>query len=99
MSLEGLVVLFLRECELLDASSGPALRLFGLHQTILLFINLGLEVLDLLHKPRVDLPPSRHGLHLVLEGTAVRLAVLGVLLFGLVFSNAALTQDLLQISL
>merc|ERR1711934_995962 len=87
-----LVVLLLRECELLDASSGTALRLFGVHQTALLIVKLGLEVLDLLLQPGGDLPASLdslllslvqlrlHVLHLALKGTAVLLGVLGVLL-------------------
>merc|ERR1719150_2137699 len=122
-----LVVLLLGECELLDAPSGTALRLFSLNQAALLIVKLGLKVLDLLLQPGGDLPASLHGLllglvqlrlhvlHLALEGAAVLLAVLSVLLlrselisqtscvyhclFGLVFRDAALTQHLLQISL
>ena len=121
------MILLLRECELLDAPSGAALRLFGLHQTALLVVELGLEVLDLLLQPGGDLPASLdslllslvqlrlHVLDLALEGTAVLLGVLSVLLLspqlisqassvyhcllGLVFSDAALAQHLLQISL
>ena len=88
------MILLLRECELLDAPSGAALRLFGLHQTALLIVELGLEVLDLLLQPGGDLPASLdslllslvqlrlHVLDLALEGTAVLLAVLGVLLLA-----------------
>merc|ERR1719341_1348375 len=89
-----LVVLLLGECELLDASSGAALRLFSLNQTALLVVKLRLEVLDLLLQPGGDLPASLdslllslvqlrlHVLHLVLKGTAVLLGVLGVLLLS-----------------
>merc|ERR1719384_1927385 len=89
-----LVVLLLRECQLLDASGGTTLRLFSLHKTALLIIELGLEVLDLLLQPGGDLPASLdslllslvqlrlHVLDLALEGTAVLLAVLGVLLLA-----------------
>ena len=88
------MILLLRECELLDAPSGAALRLFGLHQTALLIVELELEVLDLLLQPGGDLPASLdslllslvqlrlHVLDLALEGTAVLLAVLGVLLLA-----------------
>merc|ERR1719222_577701 len=87
-----LVVLLLRECELLDAPSSTALRLFSLDKTALLVVELGLEVLDLLLQPGGDLPASLdslllslvqlrlHVLHLALEGAAVLLGVLGVLL-------------------
>ena len=86
------MVLLLRECELLDASSGTALRLFSLHQAALLVVKLGLKVLDLLLQPGGDLPASLHGLllslvqlrlhvlHLALQGAAVLLRVLGVFL-------------------
>merc|ERR1711934_479012 len=122
-----LVVLLLRECELLDASSGTALRLLGIHQTALLIVKLGLEVLDLLLQPGGDLPASLdsllpslvqlrlHVLHLALEGAAVLLGVLGVLLLcsqlisqassvnhcllGLVLSDASLAQHLFEIRL
>merc|ERR550539_234659 len=88
-----LMILLLRECELLDAPSGATLRLLGLHQTTLLVVKLGLEVLDLLLQPGGDLPASLHRLllslvqlglhvlHLALKGAAVLLAMLGVLLF------------------
>ena len=86
------MVLLLRECELLDASSGTALRLFSLHQAALLVVKLGLKVLDLVLQPGGDLPASLHSLllrfvqlglhvlHLVLQVATVLLAVLGVLL-------------------
>ena len=81
-----------RECELLDAPSGRSLRLLSLHQAALLVVKLGLKVLDLLLKPRGDLPASLHGLllglvqlrlhvlHLALEGAPVLLAVLSILI-------------------
>merc|ERR1719430_2732558 len=87
-----LVILLLRECELLDAPSGTALRLFSLHQAALFVVKLRLKVLDLLLQPGGDLPASLHGLllsfvqlglhvlHLALQGAAVLLGVLGVLL-------------------
>ena len=122
-----LVVLLLREGELLDATGGAPLRLLSLHETALLVVELRLEVLDLLLQPGGDLPPSLDGLllglvqlrlhvlHLALEGTAVLLAVLGVLLLspqligktssvyhgllGLVLSNPGLAEHLLEIGL
>merc|ERR1719412_3334553 len=89
-----LVVLLLREGELLDAASGAPLRLLRLNKTALLVVELRLEVLDLLLQPAGHLPASLHRLllslvqlrlhvlHLALQGAAVLLAVLGVLLLG-----------------
>merc|ERR1719394_1262175 len=88
-----LVVLLLREGELLDAASGAPLRLLRLNKPALLVVELRLQVLDLLLQPGGDLPASLdslllrfvqlglHVLHLVLQVATVLLAVLGVLLF------------------
>ena len=88
------MILLLKGCELLEASSGATLRLFDLHHTALLIVKQGLKVLDLLLQPGGDLPAfldglpfclvqlRLHVLHLHLQVAAVLLIVLGVLLLA-----------------
>merc|ERR1719411_944893 len=108
-----LVVLLLREGELLDAASCAPLGLLRLNKTALLVVELRLQVLDLLLQPGGDLPASLdslllrfvqlglHVLHLVLQVATVLLAVLGVLLLPtkLISKTSSVDHGLLRLVL